>query len=133
MIKEEIITIFSGREKQNFRIYTNVAVGHGINGVDFHSFIGNWEYEDGDYTKKPCWEHTQILGFTDSCLVLESDVVSKDSWKCGVKTYFVPLQNIVSIVFFERGVKPYRGVYPPTLKKKNEFKDYMPKKNTKKK
>ena len=125
MKKETFVAMFNGREKQNFKLYTDIAVGMGINGVDYMVFQGAWFYGKED-SKYVCdhYEYTHIKGVFDDGVVLECNIHHKDYWKSGYFTRFIPFENIVMVEFLEDGNTPWKGKYPQELPYKNNLNKY---------
>ena len=93
--KEILMDLFRKNEKRNFQIYTNIAVGIGINGVDYRSFMGNG-YDDDRNIKNIC----SIRGFGETYLVIEYKGQKNAYYYCDApKQIYVPYDAIVMVDF----------------------------------
>ena len=113
MTKADFISIIKKiiENDYNFIISTNVAVGEGINGVSYTSFVGLkfWD-EGGNISKTLNCRQTRVAGFVGDCVILEDykmwynphyNIYSSN--KC--KMFFIPLEHIVSIEIWENDKK----------------------------
>lgn len=95
--KETLINLFKKNEKRNFQIYTNIAVGRGINGVDYRSFMGDG-YLDDD--RRKIGNICSIKGFGETYLVIEYKGEDNKYYYCDVpKEIYVPYDAIVMVDF----------------------------------
>lgn len=96
--KEILMEMFKKNETLNFQIYTNIARGRGINGVEYRSFIG-YNYIDDKKSNKGIT--SVIKGFADTYLIIEC--AQDKEWSfyyCGAKRdVYVPYDNIVMVDF----------------------------------
>ena len=92
--KEILMDLFTKNAKRNFRIYTNIAEGRGINGIIYKTFTG-CNYDDD---RKKCLE-SYIKGFGKDYLVIECEK-TKGCWYDNAKReVYVPYDNIVMVDF----------------------------------
>ena len=71
-----------------FKIYTNIAIGKGINGVGYDEY-----YEDAKYNQ---WsQKTNIVEVADDYVVI--DIENNGVYPYGNYTLVIPLENIVKI------------------------------------
>lgn len=111
--KQEFVAIFNANKGKNFIISTNIAVGRGINGVDYKEFVGYWRFEENHYGSIiEYYKSTYIMGVTENCVVLKTINNTEDRWKNGTQLHFIPFSNIDNITFLESNCSPYRGEYP---------------------
>lgn len=93
--KEILMDLFKKNKERNFQIYTNIAFGRGINGVSYHSFVGD-NYLDGD--TRNVGNVCSIKGFGKTYVVIEYR--RKGYYYCDApKEVYVPYDNIVMVDF----------------------------------
>ena len=94
--KEILMDLFKKNEKRNFQIYTNIAVGRGINGVDYRSFMG-----DGYDDDRRCISNQySIKGFGETYLVIEYKGKKNAYYYCEIpKEIYIPYDAIVMVDF----------------------------------
>ena len=90
--KELIKDLFKKNAGRNFRIYTNIAQGCGINGVDYLSFLGE-ERDDREITR-----HT-IKSFEDHYFVVEMYNSNPFYYTDAGKDIYVPYEAVVMVDF----------------------------------
>ena len=104
--REMLMNMFKQNEGYNFQIYTDIACGRGINGVDYYSFIGK-NYTDDDRRTK---DTTSVIKrFAKDYLIIEC---SKEGriWYCDAKReVYVPYANIVMVDFVTDNTHPLYG------------------------
>ena len=105
--KKTLINLFKQNEKRNFKIYTNIAVGRGINGVDYRSFMGdNYLDDDGRKFGNIC----SIKGFGETYLVIEYKGEDNKYYYCDVpKKIYVPYDAIVMVDFITDETNKFYG------------------------
>ena len=110
MTKADFISVVK-KGDYNFSINTNVAVGEGINGVDYTSFVGLKLWDEGSsITKTLICKQTRVAGFVGDCVMLEEYKICYNPHysicsnnKCEMSV--IPLEHIVSIKIWENDKK----------------------------
>lgn len=110
MTKESFVAIFKMCPNTNFIIRTNIAEGHGINGVDYTKFVGAWE---GTMDKRD-HRYNKVAGIMGDCVVIDRDIFIHGEHNNGRSSYYLPLENIVSVEMMD-GMRPYGGLYPKSV------------------
>ena len=101
MKKQELQDLFEANSGKNFVLATDVAVGHGLNGVSYTSFSGRCEWDDSYVrTSEKRYEYTKILSFEESYLLIRVDRYD-ESYNSGIFTYAIPYEHIISVMFVE--------------------------------
>jgi hypothetical protein len=104
--REMLMDMFKQNEGYNFRIYTDIACGRGINGVDYYSFIGK-NYTDDDRRTKGTT--SVIKRFAKDYIVIECSKKGR-IWYCDAKReVYVPYANIVMVDFVTDNTHPLYG------------------------
>ena len=96
--KEILMDLLKKNEGRNFRIFTNIAQGRGINGVEFMSFIGmNYNGERRDLKRVT----SSVKGFADTYLVIECAKSAEYGFYYGgaKREVYVPYASIVMVDF----------------------------------
>lgn len=105
--KEILMDLFKKNKKRNFQIYTNIAVGRGINGVDYRSFIGD-NYLDDD--RRKMGNLCSIKGFGETYLVIEYKGKGNKYYYCDVpKEIYIPYDAIVMVDFISDETNKFYG------------------------
>lgn len=98
MTEKAFTSLVAANEGKNFHILTNIARGRGINGVDYLSFWGLHRWEENQNKR---YEQTTICDCTENCVHIIVKT-NRDSWgENGTYDYYIPLENIVAVVFVE--------------------------------
>lgn len=101
MTREVLKEMFAENEGLNFRIYTNIAEGRGINGVHYKTFTG-YNYDD-DRRK---YLESSIKTFSADYLVIEC-AKTKGFWYDNAKRkVYVPYDKIVMVDFMTDETHP---------------------------
>lgn len=104
--KEILMDLFKKNKKRNFQIYTNIAVGRGINGVNYRSFVGD-SYLDDD--RREIGNICSIKGFGETYLVIEHKG-EKGLYYCNApKEIYVPYDAIVMVDFINDKSNKFYG------------------------
>jgi hypothetical protein len=104
--REMLMDMFKQNEGYNFQIYTDIACGRGINGVDYYSFIGK-NYTDDD--KRTKGTTSVIKRFAKDYIVIECSKKGR-IWYCDAKReVYVPYANIVMVDFVTDNTHPLYG------------------------
>lgn len=104
--REMLMEMFKKNEGYNFQIYTDIARGRGINGVDYKSFIGK-NYANDDRRVKITT--SVIKRFAKDYIVIECSSEGK-IWYCDAKReVYVPYANIVMVDFVTDSFHPLYG------------------------
>lgn len=104
--KEILMDLFKKNEKRNFQIYTNIAQGRGINGVNYRSFVGD-SYLDDD--RRNIGNICSIKGFGETYLVIEYKG-EKGLYYCNApKEIYVPYDTIVMVDFINDDSNKFYG------------------------
>lgn len=111
MTRETLMKMFEKNKNVNFRINTNIAEGHGINGIDFSSYYG--EVQNCDFN-----ETTNIVEFDNDCLVLKNKMC-ETYWCGGEHLIYLSYSSIVSVDFLLH--HPNNSRYPIKLSFKHDF------------
>lgn len=101
MNQTSIKRLFKENEGKNFVLSTDVAVGHGLNGVSYTSFAGRKEWEGYGHDKTKYYEKTTIVSYDEDCLIIKVDRYD-EPYNSGIFTYAIPYEHIVSIMFVEK-------------------------------
>lgn len=102
--KEILMDLFKKNEKSNFQIYTNIARGRGINGVEYLSFSG-YNYDD-DRQK---YIASKIKGFADNYLVIQCAKTKGFWYGNAMREVYVPYDAIVMVDFVTDKEHPLYG------------------------
>lgn len=101
MTREVLMGLFAENEGLNFRIYTNIAEGRGINGVNYKTFT-KYNYDD-DRRK---YLESSIKAFSTDYLVIEC-AKTKGFWYDNAKRMvYVPYDKIVMVDFMTDETHP---------------------------
>jgi hypothetical protein len=106
MTRETLIEMFKKNESSNFRIYTDIAFGRGINGVAYHSFVG-YDYIDDDRREKGVT--SVIKGFADTYLIIECRNTGRIWYSDAKREVYVPYDKIVMVDFITDEKHPLYG------------------------
>ena len=96
--------LFKKNEKLNFRIYTNIAEGRGINGVLYKTFTG---YNNNDDREK--YLESVIKGFADTYLVIQCAKTKGFWYSNAMREVYVPYDTIVMVDFITDKEHPLYG------------------------
>jgi hypothetical protein len=94
--KNTLMDLFKKNEKRNFQIYTNIAYGRGINGVSYHSFVGD-SYLDDD--RRNIGNICSIKGFGETYVVIEYKGEKGFYYGNAPKEIYIPYDTIVMVDF----------------------------------
>ena len=109
--KEILMDLFTKNAKRNFRIYTNIAEGRGINGVLYKTFTG-CNYDDN--MRK--YHESSIKGFGKDYLIIECEK-TKGGWYGNAKReVYVPYGTIVMVDFINDEEHPLQFTGKHNLK-----------------
>lgn len=102
MTEQTIKEIFKNHAKDNFIINTNIAVGHGINGVSFNKYNGFYRYKDS--VGKWYEINTKFVNVENGVVTLNYDRNGNyDSFKNGKRTIYLDVNSISSIEIIGEG------------------------------
>lgn len=104
MTEQAIKEIFKKHAKDNFIIYTNIAAGHGINGVSFNKYNGYYRYEDSGYNPKWYEIITKFVNVENGVVRLDYDRKGNyDTFKNGKRTIYLDVNSVLSIEIVGEG------------------------------
>ena len=108
--------LFESNKGLNFRIVTNIAVGRGINGVSYRTFMGRcyslkhniYGHDKMEYVYDV--ETTKIVNIDLHNNVLHIHHTDTEDWlsKGNVKSVYIDLNTIIAIEFFETNIGEWK-------------------------
>ena len=104
MTEKAFTKLVSMNEGKNFQILTNIARGRGINGVEYLNFYGSHQWEEN---QNKHYERTTICACAEGCLHIVVETTADPGFRYGTYDYYIPLENVVGIMFIESQKSPY--------------------------
>ena len=114
MTKEMLVAIFNEIGNANFEITTDIATGHGINGVSFKTYVAEQKWSEKERYGDRVWDYYNKINSIEIhdgyvCIETSRDA-NYNEWDNGMRREYVPLDRIVKVTKLCL-IRPSRGEF----------------------